>query len=389
MQLRRPIRWVEERRENFLSHVHGRGQIDYVEAAVTQDGEIVGLRVTGNRDIGGYYQFVTPVIATLTAGRAARAIRRSQNISFTLDGVFTNKTPVGAYRGAGRPEATYLLERIIDASPRGSNSTSAEVRRKNFIQPGEFPYQTPYRHLLRLRRIRQGARPAAVDGGLRRPAPRTGRRPPGSVEAADRHRAVAAYLEICAFGPWESATVRVEPSGKVSVLAGTSPHGQGHVTTLQTDRGRSARRRSGRHHRPIQRHGGRADRRRHVRQPLGGDRRQRRPAARRSGCATRSIRIAAEALEASTDDIELEPGRISVRGVPGSHRRPSAEWPARRTRAKSPTATSPGSKPTASSSPTARRSRSASHLAVVEIDRDTGQGAAAPLSRRRRLRHGC
>src|SRR5262249_8127587 len=145
-----------------------------------------------------------------------------------LEGVFTNKTPVGAYRGAGRPEATYLMERIVEAVADELGLDPAEVRRKNFLHPEEFPYTTPMgtsydtgdydpalERLLRMGNYAELRRKQAA-----------WRDDPGKPLLGI---GLAGYLEICAFGPWESATVRVEPSGKVTLLAGTSPHGQGHV----------------------------------------------------------------------------------------------------------------------------------------------------------------
>ena len=369
MQLRRPIRWVEERRENFLSMVHGRGQIDYVEAAATQDGEIVGLRVRAIADLGGKYQLVTPGIATLTPV-VLPGPYKTKNISFTLDGVFTNKTPVGAYRGAGRPEATYLLERIVDSVAARLKLDVAEVRRKNFIQPGEFPYQTPMGTS-----YDSGEYDKALDLLLSMADYDSLRR----EQAAARQDAskpligigLSGYLEICAFGPWESATVRVEPSGKVSVLAGTSPHGQGHVTPFKqivadqlgvglddiyvrfndtavvptgvgTFGSRSAA------------IGGSA--------VLGASERVR----------DKVIRIAAEALEASTDDIELEPGRISVRGVP-DRSTTLGGVAARAYSGKVPEGDEPGLEANRFFKPEGETFPFGTHLAVVEIDRDTGK----------------
>jgi len=222
------VRWVEVRRENFLNMVHGRGQIDYVEAAVTRDGEIVGLKVRAVADLGGKYNFTTPGIATLTPV-VLPGPYRTRNIDFVLEGVYTNKTPVGAYRGAGRPEATYLMERIVDVVADQLQLDPADVRRKNFIPTEQFPLQDADRHLVRHRQLQPGARSAAGDVRLCCAAPTAGRmaQRPDEAPARHRHFGVSRDLRI---RPWESATVRVERSGKVTLLAGTSPHGQGHVT---------------------------------------------------------------------------------------------------------------------------------------------------------------
>ncbi|MBV9578627.1 MAG: xanthine dehydrogenase family protein molybdopterin-binding subunit, partial [Chloroflexi bacterium] len=222
MRLRRPVRWVEERRENFINMVHGRGQTDYVDAAVTSDGEIVGLKIRAIADLGGRYNLNTPGIATLTPV-VLPGPYRTPNIEFSLDGVYTNKTPVGAYRGAGRPEATYLVERIVDVVADTLRLDPAEVRRKNFLRPEEFPYKTPMG--------------TSYDTGDYAPALDRVLDMAGYADLRRQQAAwrddpsqpligigISGYLEICAFGPWESATVRVEKSGKVTLLAGTSPH---------------------------------------------------------------------------------------------------------------------------------------------------------------------
>src|ERR1051326_8293077 len=231
LKLRRPVRWVESRRENFLNMVHGRGQVDYVEAAVTADGDIVGLKVRAIADLGGKYNFTTPGIATLTPV-VLPGPYRTPNIDFLLDGVYTNKTPVGAYRGAGRPEATYLVERIVDMVSSEMKLDPGDVRRRNFIAPEAFPYLTPLG--------------TSYDSGDYAPALKRLLEMAGYAElrrkqAAQRNDAsrpligigLSGYLEICAFGPRESATVRVERSGTVTLLAGTSPHGQGHMTPFR------------------------------------------------------------------------------------------------------------------------------------------------------------
>ena len=173
------------------------------------------------------------------------------NLRFELQGVYTNKTPVGAYRGAGRPEATYLLECLIDAVADELSLDPAEVRRKNFIGQDRFPHTTPFG--------------TSYDSGdyvkaLDRRLEFSGYQQLRDEQAEARARGelmgigLAAYVEICGFGPWEQATVRVDPSGKISAYTGTSPHGQGTADQPGPDRGRRARRRHGRHHRDPRRH---------------------------------------------------------------------------------------------------------------------------------------
>ena len=369
IQLRRPVRWMEVRRENFLNMVHGRGQIDYVEAAVTRDGEIVGLKVRAIADLGGKYNFTTPGIATLTPV-VLPGPYRTANIDFVLEGVYTNKTPVGAYRGAGRPEATYLVERMVDLVSNQLKLDPADVRRKNFIPADKFPYMTPIG--------------TSYDSGNYAPAldkllKMAGYEQLRKKQAASRNDAskplmgigLSGYLEICAFGPWESATVRVERSGNVTVLAGTSPHGQGHVTPFRqivadqlgvplddirvlfndtsvvptgvgTFGSRSAAL------------GGSA--------VLGASERVR----------DKVIRLAADVLEASAGDVEIEPGRIGVRGVPDRSTTLRA-IAGRAYDGKVPDGDEPGLEANRFFKPDGETFPFGMHLAVVEIDRDTGK----------------
>jgi carbon-monoxide dehydrogenase large subunit len=369
IQLRRPVRWVEERRENFLNMVHGRGQIDYVEAAATSDGEIVGLKVRAIADLGAKYNFTTAGIATLTPV-VLPGPYATPNIEFLLEGVFTNKTPVGAYRGAGRPEATYLMERIVDAVAHELELDPAAVRRKNFIPTVDFPYKTP---------LGTSYDTGDYDPALDRLLAMAGYEDLRRQQAAARTDStkplmgigISGYLEICAFGPWESATVRVDASGKVTVLAGTSPHGQGHVTPFSqivadqlgvplsdirvvfndtsivptgvgTFGSRSAA------------VGGSA--------VLGASERVR----------EKIIRIAADALEASISDVEITPGRIGVRGVPDRSTTVKA-IAARAYEGKVPEGDEPGLEANRFFKPDGETFPFGMHLAVVEIDRDTGK----------------
>ena len=369
VKLRRPVRWVEVRRENFLNMVHGRGQIDYVEAAVTRDGEIVGLKVRAVADLGGKYNFTTPGIATLTPV-VLPGPYRTQNIDFVLEGVYTNKTPVGAYRGAGRPEATYLIERIVDVVADQLQLDPADVRRKNFIPTEQFPYKTPIGTS-----YDTGNYSPALDRLLAMSDYAALRR----QQAAWRNDTtkpllgigISGYLEICAFGPWESATVRVERSGKVTLLAGTSPHGQGHVTPFRqivadqlgvklqdirvlfndtsivptgvgTFGSRSAA------------VGGSA--------VLGASERVR----------DKVIRLAADYLEAAPADVEIGTGRIGVRGVP-DRSTTLATIAGRAYDGKVPEGDEPGLEANRFFKPEGETFPFGMHLAVVEIDRDTGK----------------
>jgi carbon-monoxide dehydrogenase large subunit len=369
LTLRRPVRWVEGRRENFLNMVHGRGQVDFVEAAVKADGEIVGLKVRAIADLGGKYNFTTPGIATLTPV-VLPGPYKTPNIDFVLEGVYTNKTPVGAYRGAGRPEATYLVERIVDVVATTLKLDPAEVRRTNFIQPEAFPYVTPMG--------------TSYDSGNYNPALTRLLEMAGYAElrrkqAAQREDAarpligigLSGYLEICAFGPWESATLRVEPSGKVTLLAGTSPHGQGHVTPFRQivadqlgvplDDIRVLFNDTARVPTGVGTFGSRSA-------AIGGSA----VLGASERVREKVIRIAADALEAAPGDVEIAPGRIGVRGVPDRSTTLGA-IAARAYAGTVPDGDEPGLEANRFFKPEGETFPFGMHLAVVEIDRETGK----------------
>jgi carbon-monoxide dehydrogenase large subunit len=236
LRLRRPVKWAEERRENFLATIHGRDQIQDVELAARRDGTITGLRLRVLADMGAYYQFFTPAIPTLT-GLLAPGCYKIPNFHFDLRGVFTNKTPTDAYRGAGRPEATHLIERMIDRLAAELRMDPVEVRRKNFPMPADFPFATATGLS-----YDSGNYQASLDKALELVNYRAFRDEQARLRQQGKFLGIgfSTYVEICGIGPssaisiggWESATVRVEPTGKVTVLTGASPHGQGQETSF-------------------------------------------------------------------------------------------------------------------------------------------------------------
>jgi aerobic carbon-monoxide dehydrogenase large subunit len=311
MRLERPVKFVETRAESFQAAMHGRGQLDEVEAAVASDGRISAIKVRAICDIGAYNQYLSPIMGMLT-GVMLPGNYDIPNVRYELLGVYTNKTPVGAYRGAGRPEATYLLECLIDQVAHQLNLDPAEVRRINFLGRDRFPHTTPFG--------------TSYDSGdyvkaLDRCLELSGYQQLRAEQVAKRARGelmgigLAAYVEICGFGPWEHATVRVEPSGKISAYTGTSPHGQGTQTSLAqilADElgvpmddivvrfGDTATVAAG--------------------NGTGGSR-----SAVMGGSAMlitatqvreKAVRIAAHLLEAAPDDVELADGLFGVRGAP-------------------------------------------------------------------------
>jgi carbon-monoxide dehydrogenase large subunit len=236
MTLDRPVKWTETRRENFMASIQGRDQIGVMELALKRDGTILGLRYEVIADMGAYYQLLTPAIPTLT-GLMLCGAYKIPAVRMTKKAVFTNKMCTDAYRGAGRPEATFLLERMMDLAAKELGIDPAEIRRKNFIPPDAFPYTTPHGIT-----YDSGNYEAALNRALELVEYEKWRKEQQEARKQGRYIGIgiSSYVEICGMGPskampaggWESATVRVEPSGKVIVLTGAHPHGQGEETSF-------------------------------------------------------------------------------------------------------------------------------------------------------------
>ncbi len=236
MQLGKPVKWIETRRENIQATIHGRGQIGYLEIGCKNDGSITGLRYNVFADLGAYHQLLTPAIPTLT-GLMLSGAYRIPAIQINVTGCFTNKMATDAYRGAGRPEATYVVERAMDLVAAELGVDPAQIRRQNFPSANEFPFHTATgldydsgdyeaalnkaQEIINYKALREEQEKARAEGRL-------------------IGIGVSTYVEICALGPsqampaggWESATVRIEPTGKVTIMTGASPHGQGQETSF-------------------------------------------------------------------------------------------------------------------------------------------------------------
>jgi carbon-monoxide dehydrogenase large subunit len=236
MKIGKPVKWIESRRENFLTTIHGRGHVDYYEVAAKKDGTITGIKVKIIQDLGAYHQLLTPAIPTLSV-LMLPGLYRAKSVRADIVGVFTNAVPTDAYRGAGRPEATHGIERMVDILAAELKMDPAEIRLKNFVHNDEFPFPT--------------ATGLTYDTGdyaapLRKALEAVGYDDLRKQQAEARSQGrlmgigICTYGEICAMGPspatpgggWESATVKIEPSGKVTVHTGISPHGQGEETTF-------------------------------------------------------------------------------------------------------------------------------------------------------------
>ncbi len=376
MRLRRPVKWAEDRRENFMVTIHGRDQIQDVELAATRDGMITGLRARVIADMGAYYQFFTPGIPTLT-GLLAPGCYKIPNFHFDLRGVFTNKVATDAYRGAGRPEATHLIERLVDLLAMELKMDPVEVRRKNFPQPSEFPFATAAGLS-----YDSGNYQGSLDKLLQLIDYRQLRDEQVRLRQQGKFLGVgfSTYVEICGIGPsaaistggWESATLRVEPTGKVTVLTGASPHGQGQETSfaqLVADElgvdlddvtvvhGDTAMVQYG-----IGTFGSRAT-------AVGG-------AALMLSLGKvkeKSKKLAAQMLEASSADMVFEEGKIYVRGSPDRAVTFIQVAKAAYRGLNLPPDTEPGLEATSSFEPSNFIFPFGAHACIVEIDGETGE----------------
>jgi aerobic carbon-monoxide dehydrogenase large subunit len=324
-----PVKWVEDRSENHLATTHGRGQVQYIELAATSEGKILGMKVKLLADMGAYLQLLTPGVA-IFGSFTYPGLYAFDAYSFECTGVFTNLTPTDAYRGAGRSEAAYAHERIMDALARELDMDPAELRLKNLIPPFDEPttnpagvqydsgnYESCMRKALELadyeevraeqRRRRKAGDAKQIGIGIGN-FTESGGLSPSKVSAAVRLQS----------GGWEAASVRMLASGKVEVVTGTSPHGQGHVTSwsqiaadalgvdvdhVEVLHGDTAIAPYGR-----DTYGSRS-------LPVGG-------VAVHLACekvVEKGKKIAAHMLEAAEEDIEFEGGRFSVAGSPNQN----------------------------------------------------------------------
>jgi len=379
-KLGRPVKWTEERSEANLATIHGRDVIQEIELAATAEGKITGVRVHLKAAMGAYLQAVTPGVPLLGAWLYAGCYA-VEAYDFHCAGVFTNTTPTDAYRGAGRPEATYAIERAIDALARKLDMSPVEIRRLNFID--SFPAD-----IASGLQIDSGDYHAALDRGLELVGYDTVR------EEQERRRAAgdgkqlgigfSTYVEMCGLAPsrilgalrygaggWESISIRVLPTGTVQIMSGTTPHGQGHATTFSqivADKlgvdvadveflsGDTAVVPTG-----MDTYGSRS-------LPVGGV-----ALYHASEKVVEKARlIAAHQLEVSVDDLEYEAGRFSVKGSPdkGLHVKETAflAWAAHNL----PDGMEPGLEANFVYDPPNFSWPAGCHIAVVEVDVETG-----------------
>jgi aerobic carbon-monoxide dehydrogenase large subunit len=374
-----PIKWTEERSENYVATIHGRDVLQEIELAATAEGKITAVRVRLTAAMGAYMQLVSPGIPLLGAWLYAGTYD-VEGYDFECVGVFTNTTPTDAYRGAGRPEATYAIERAVDALASKLGKDPVEIRRLNFIT--EFPAS-----IASGLEIDSGNFHASLDKALelvdyegfrREQAERRERNDPKQVGIG-----FSTYVEMCGLAPsrilgairygaggWDAATIRCLPTGSVQVLIGTSPHGQGHVTTFSQIVADQLGV-------PIENvevlHGDTTV------IPLGMDTYGSRSLAVGGVAlyhATEKVKakargIAAHQLEVAEDDLEYEGGRFTVKGTDKSMTVTDAAlaaWTAHNL----PDGIEPGLEDTAVYDPPNFSWPAGCHIAVVEVDTETG-----------------
>jgi carbon-monoxide dehydrogenase large subunit len=242
MTLNRPVKWTETRSENYQATTHGRDHIQEVEIAARKDGTILGLRATIWANMGAYLSTAAPGIPTILHGLMLSGVYTLPAVKEDVHGVYTNTTPVDAYRGAGRPEATFMIERMIDKLGSTLRMDPADIRLKNMIPRFENGHT-----VITGLSYDSGDYPAALKKVLDHVHYQDLRRQQAEARRQGRYVGIGlgTYVEICGLGPsqvagaigfqgglWESAIVRVHPTGKVQAFIGASPHGQGEETTF-------------------------------------------------------------------------------------------------------------------------------------------------------------
>jgi aerobic carbon-monoxide dehydrogenase large subunit len=236
----RPVKWTSDRSEAFLSDCHGRDHISHAELALSEEGDFLGLRVKTLANLGAYLSTFSSSVPTYLYGTLLSGQYAIPAIYVEVDGIYTHTAPVDAYRGAGRPEAAYLVERLVDRAAHQLGKDPAELRRRNFIR--EFPYETPV-----IMAYDIGDFEASLDRAMEMIdyAGFEARRTEAAGRGQLRGIGLSTYIEACGIAPskavgslgagvglWESAEVRVNPTGNVEVLTGSHSHGQGHETTF-------------------------------------------------------------------------------------------------------------------------------------------------------------
>src|SRR5687768_10741906 len=362
-----PVKWIEDRSEAFVATTHGRDILCYIDVAAKRDGKVLGIKMRLIADIGAYNMLLTAAIPTLTMLMA--------NATYDIPAI--RATPTDAYRGAGRPEATFFVERALDMLARELKMDPAELRRKNFIPKNKFPYQTQMGAV-----YDSGDYEASLDAALKASDWKNLLKERDDIRKQGRLAGVglAMYVEVCGIGPsatlptggWEHAQVTVERDGRISASTGASPHGQGNETTF----GQMLADQFGV---PIEHvtihHGDTAV----VKQGIGtfGSRSQAvgGAALHMAGTKVRTkmAQFAGALLEAAPEDIVFEGGKIMVKGAPAKAKSFAEVASFAYIPVPLPEGMEPGLSGDAYFEPTNNTYPFGCHIVLMEIDRETGE----------------
>ena len=377
-----PVKWTAERRESFLTDSHGRDHVSDVEMGFDAQGKVAGLRVKTVANLGAYLTLFAPAVPTYLYGTLLNGVYDFPSIFCEVDGVFTHTTPVDAYRGAGRPEACYLLERTMDIAARTLAIDPAELRRRNFIGKDRFPFQTQVALV-----YDSGNYAPTLERALKMVGYEHFRTQQAEARTKGRYLGLglSSYIEACGIAPsqvvgslgaqaglYESGTVRVHPTGKVTILTGSHSHGQGHETTfaqlvadslgipisdVEIVHGDTGRIPFG-----MGTYGSRSG-------AVGGS------AIHMSleKIKAKGKKLAAHLLEAAPEDIELKNGRFSVKGAPDKGKAFSEVSLAAYLAHSMPVGMEPGLEETSFYDPSNFTFPFGTHIAVVEVDVATGK----------------
>ena len=380
-RLARPVKWIETRQENYIATNHGRDHVQDVEIMGNRDGTITGIKTSVYANMGAHLSFFAPLIPTYLFGLILGGVYRIPNIAAKVYGTFTNTTPVDAYRGAGRPEGVFVLERAVDMFSLEIGMDPADVRRKNLIPPFDDGHTVATGVT-----YDSGNYEAAFNRALEMAGYQDFRQEQQRARGEGRYLGIGltSYVEICGlapsavvtslglqYGAWETAMVRVHPTGKVTVYTGSSAHGQGHETTFaqlaSTDLGI-----------PIEDvevvHGDTSQ----LQFAVGtfGSR-----SAAVGGTAIRQTvdkikdkakRLAAHLLEAAEADIVYEDGKMFVRGAPANAKTFGEIAFASHLASSLPEGMEPGLEALSYFDPKNFTWPFGTHVCVVEVDADTG-----------------
>ena len=380
--LGQPVKWVEGRQENYLATTHGRDHVGDVEIVGDSDGNVTGLRTDVYANMGAYLSTFAPAIPTYLFGLMLGGPYSIDNVQCKVTGVFTTTTPVDAYRGAGRPEATYLVERMMDRYAAEIGMDPAEVRRMNLIPPFEDGHEVATAVV-----YDSGNYEAGLDRALELVGYDDFRAEQAAARDEGRYLGIglSTYVEICGMAPsavaytlgaragvWESALVRVHPTGKVTVFTGSSGHGQGHDTTFA----QLAAAELGVAVEDVEVIHGDTDK---VQMGTGTF------GSRSAVCGGNAIhmsvekiqdkakRIAANLLEAAPEDVVAENGQYFVQGAPANAKTFQEVALAAYWYESLPEGTEPGLEAVSIFDPQNFTWPFGTHIAVVEVDGDTGE----------------